>query len=414
VTRRVGITGIGPISAIGIGREAFWDGLRRCRSGVGALTRFAAPESQSRVAGQVDDFNPSQHLSPRQNRRLDRYSQFAVAAARLALDDAGLRDAELSRERTGVYVGSALGGIAFAEEQHSKFETAGAAAISPLLALSVFGGAASCNIAIQLDVRGPNMANSNSCASGCIALGEAFHLIRAGAADVMLSGGVEVPLAPLTFQSFGTIRALSTRNEDAATASRPFDATRDGFVMAEAAALLVLEELEHARARGARVYAELRGYGTTNDAYHMTAPRPDGEAAARAVCIALEDAGIPADALDYVNAHASSTPLGDRIEARALQIALGAHASRVLTSATKGYYGHPLGASGALEAAICALAIHREWVPPTLNLEEPEAGLDLSFVRGSGCHTAPRCALNTSFGFGGINASLVLSSVGAT
>ncbi len=412
--RRVVITGVGPICAIGIGADAFWAGLRQCRSGITALTRFDPAPFRSRIAGQVDDFVPRDFLDARQARRLDRYSQLAVAAARLALDDARLAPSVCLRESLGVYVGSALGGLAFAEEQHACYLEQGLGVVSPLLALSVFGGAAPCNIALAFDLRGPSVANANSCASGAIAIGEAFHLIRAGHTPAMLAGGVEAPLAPLTFGSFALIRALSTRNDTPESASRPFDRERDGFVMAEGAALLVLEEYKHARARGARAYAEVLGYGTTNDAHHMTAPRPDGTQAARAITLSLRDAGIPPSAIDYVNAHASSTPLGDAAEARALHLALGEHATGVPVSGTKGYYGHPLGASGALEAALAALALERGWLPPNLNLERADEGLGLPLIGGAGLACRPRWVLTTAFGFGGINASLVLGRAPGT
>jgi 3-oxoacyl-[acyl-carrier-protein] synthase II len=279
--------------------------------------------------------------------------------------------------------------------------------VDPGLALTVFAGASSTNLAIAFGITGPNITNGRSCASGAIAIGEGFHAIRRGAADVMLAGGSEAPLAPLTFGAFAIIRAMSVRNEDPATASRPFDRERDGFVMGEGAAVLVLEERERALARGAPVYLEVVGYGLTNDAFHMTAPRPDGSQAARAIRMALREGGVPPEAVDYINAHGTSTPLNDVTETRAIRDVFGAHADRVAVSGTKGYYGHALGASGAIEAAICALAARRGWLPPTVNLLRPDPACDLDFVTGTGRDARPEDLVSNSFGFGGINAALL-------
>jgi 3-oxoacyl-[acyl-carrier-protein] synthase II len=350
--RRVAITGLGPVTPIGIGVEPFWDGLRSARSVVRTLTRFDPAPFRSHVAAEVDGFDPSVYMEPRRAKRLDRCSQFTLAAARLALVDAGIELEREDRERIGAMMGTALGGVAFAEQEHGKYLAGGVRAVEPGLALTVFVGAASCNLAIELGISGPNITNGMSCASGAIAIGEAVRAIQRGEADVMLAGGAEAPLSPLSYGAFAIIRAMSTRNEDPATASRPFDRDRDGFVMAEGAAVLVLEERERARARGATIYAEVVGYGLTNDAHHMTAPRPDGRQAARAMQTALSTAGVPGEAVDYVNAHGSSTPLNDPTEALALRQVLGRHAERVPISGTKGYYGHALGASGAIEAAI--------------------------------------------------------------
>jgi 3-oxoacyl-[acyl-carrier-protein] synthase II len=305
-------------------------------------------------------------------------------------------------------MGSALGGVAFAEEQLAVFLSQGLRAVESSLALSVFAGAASCNIAIEFGVQGPNSTNAMSCASGTIAVGEGFRAIRDGYADVMICGGIETPLAPLCFGSFALIRAMSTRNDDPATASRPFDRNRDGFVMAEGAGVLVLEELSRARSRGARVYAELLGFGCSNDAHHMTAPLPTGAQAARSMTLALNDAHVSPGEIDYVNAHGSSTPLNDGTETLAIKQALGERAYQAPISGTKGYYGHALGASGAIEAAICALALANEWLPPTVNLETPASGCDLDYVPRSGRQQRSTHVLTNSFGFGGINASLVL------
>ncbi len=406
--RRVVITGIGPITPIGTGRAAFWAGLRAQRSAVRALTRFDASEFRSRSAGEVPDFVVGDFLEARRARRMDRFGQFAVAAARLALEDAALSLEHEDRDRVGAMMGSALGGVALAEAQVPAFLRGGLREVDPGLALAVFGGAASCNMAIELGVSGPNSTNAMSCASGTMAIGEALRSIRAGDADVMLAGGAEAPLAPLCFGAFALIRSMSTRNEDPTTASRPFDADRDGFVMAEGATVLVLEARERAVARGARIYAELTGYGTTNDAHHMTAPRPDGVQAARAMTLALRNAGVaPAD-IGYINAHGSSTPLNDPTESLAIEAVFGPRANGIPVSSTKGYYGHALGASGAFEAAISALAIHEGWLPPTLNLRTPDPACPLDYIPLVGRAVAVDTVLSNSFGFGGINACLVL------
>jgi 3-oxoacyl-[acyl-carrier-protein] synthase II len=308
-------------------------------------------------------------------------------------------------------MGSALGGVAYGEAQFGEYIAGGVRAVDSLLALTVFGGAASCNIAIEFGFTGPNSTNSMSCASGAIAIGEAWRHIRDGSCDVALAGGVEAPLAPLCYGAFAIIRAMSTRNDDPTRACRPFDEGRDGFVMAEGAAVLVLEEREHAVARGAQIYAELLGYGSTNDAFHMTAPRPDGAQAARAMRIALHSAGVEPEQIDYVNAHASSTPLNDSTEAGVIRNVFGEHVDNIAVSGTKGYHAHSLGATGAIEAAITALAIQRGWVPPTLNLENAGPGCELPFVRDAGLETTIDYAISNSFGFGGINAALVFGAI---
>ncbi|HVX88252.1 MAG TPA: beta-ketoacyl-ACP synthase II [Gemmatimonadales bacterium] len=411
--RRVVITGIGAVTPIGTGVEGLWAGLQARRSVVRTVTRFDPSPFRTRIAAEVPDFRPQDFLEERRVKRLDRCSQFSLAAARLAVDDAGLDLAAQDRERVGVMMGSALGGVSHAEAQHAAFMREGIRGVDPGLALTVFTGAASCNLAIELGLQGPNSTNGMSCASGAIALGDAFRTIRRGDADVMLAGGSEAPLAPLTFGAFAIIRAMSTRNDDPATASRPFDAGRDGFVMAEGAAVLVLEARDRALARGARIYAEVAGYGTTNDAHHMTAPRPDGTQAARAVRLALGDAHVAPTEVSYVNAHGSATPLNDPTETLALRQVFGDHAPRLLLSGTKGYYGHALGASGAFEAAIGAPASARRWLPPTVNLADPDPACDLRYLRGAGEAADPEHLVSTSFGFGGINAALVFRRASA-
>jgi len=406
--RRVVITGIGAITPIGIGVEGLWSGLERATSAVREITRFDPAPFRTRIAAQVDNFHATDHIEERKARRIDRFGQFSVAASRMALADAELDLAREDRDRIGVMMGTALGGVGMAEEQHARYVEGGVRAVDPGLALMVFAGAASCNVAIAFGVSGPNSTNGMSCASGTIAIGDGFRAIVRGDADVMLAGGAEAPLAPLSFGAFAIIRAMSTRNDDPGTASRPFDAGRDGFVMGEGAAVLVLEERGRALARGARIYAELCGYGLTNDAHHMTAPRADGAQAARAMRMALAEAEVQPAGVGYVNAHGSSTPLNDSTETLAIRQVFGEHAERLAISGTKGYYGHALGASGAIEAAICALASHRGWLPPTLNLTTPDPACDLDYLAAGGRATRPDYLLSNSFGFGGINAALVL------
>ena len=405
--RRVVITGIGAVTPIGHGADGLWRGVLANRSAARTIDRFDASPFPSRIAAQIDDFDPADHLDARRARRLDRFSALSVAAARMAVEHACLARGNGEAQRTGVWVGSALGGVAFGEEQHAGYVAKGVRGVAPTLALAVFGGAGASNVALDLGLTGPAIGNANSCASGAVAIGQAFHAIRDGTVDVALAGGAEAPLAPLTFGAFALIRVLSQRNDDPGTASRPFDRDRDGFVMGEAAAVLVLEERELARRRGARVIAEVLGFGSSNDAYHMTAPRPDGRDAGRAITTALADADLRPERIGYVNAHGSSTSLNEAAEARAIHAALGATAAEVPVSGTKGLYGHALGASGAIEAAITAMAIERETLPGTCNLMVRDPEIDLNLL--SDAEPEPvDAAITNSFGFGGMNATLVL------
>lgn len=409
--RRVVITGIGAITPIGSTKDGMWDGVLRERSAVRSLTRFDPSIFRSHNAAEVPDFDPNDFIESKRARRLDRFGQFSVAAAKQALADSEINLAVENRERIGAMMGTALGGVGYAEEQLSVFLREGLRAVDATLALAVFGGAASCNIAIEMGVSGPNSTNAMSCASGAMAIGEAFRQVRDGYADVMIAGGAEAPLAPLCYGAFALIRAMSTRNDDPEHSSRPFDHERDGFVMGEGTAVLILEEYDRAVARGARIYAELCGYGTSNDAHHMTAPLPDGTQAARAMQMALDDADVAASEIGYINAHGSSTPLNDPTETLAIKRVFGDSAATVKASGTKGYYGHALGASGAIEAAICALAIDREWLPPTVNLTERDPECDLNYITGTGQSDRVEHVLSNSFGFGGINAALVFRRV---
>ncbi len=415
--RRIWITGIGIITAIGIGLEPFRAGLRAGCSPVKRIDRFDPGKFRSQVAAQVDEFDPLAWMPPKTARQLDRFSQFGLVAGQLAMEDAGLQPGErgaAAPERIGIYLGSALGGIAYAEEQHERYLERGIRSVAPNLALAVFGGAAPANLGIALGVRGPILSTANSCASGAVALGEALGDLREGRVDAAIAGGCEIPLSPLAFGAFDIIRALSSgHNLEPGRAARPFDAARDGFVMGEGAALLILEAADVASARGAVPYAELMGYGATSDAHHMVQPRADGTEAARAASIALADAGVSPDEIDYVNAHASSTPIGDVAEARAIALALGARAATVPVSGTKALYGHPLGASGAIEAAICSLAIRDGWAPASANLfdPDPEVAALLPGLLRSGRDGTYQRVLSTSFGFGGLNAALVFGTV---
>ncbi len=406
--RRVVITGIGAVTPIGMTGDGLWCGIRKERSAVGLLTRFDSSPFRSHTAAEVPDFVPGDHLEGKRAKRLDRYGHFSVVAARMAVDDARLDLGCEDRDRIGTMMGSALAGVGYAEQQLGRYLMGGVTAVDPLLALAVFGGASSCNIAIEFGVTGPNSTNGMSCASGTIAVGDGFRQVRDDYADVMICGGAEAPLAPLCYGAFSIIRAMSTRNDDPSHASRPFDKGRDGFVMGEGSAVLVLEERERALSRGAHIYAEVLGYGITNDAHHMTAPRPDGSQAARAMRNALCDAHVSPGEIGYINAHGSSTPLNDSTETLAIKQVFGDQAYTMPISGTKGYYGHALGASGAIEAAICALSLEHEWLPPTLNLTEPDAACDLDYVPASGRPRRVDVLLSNSFGFGGINAALVM------
>jgi 3-oxoacyl-[acyl-carrier-protein] synthase II len=407
VPRRVVVTGIGAVTPLGTGLDALRTALRAERSAVVPLTRFDPSPFRTQIAAQIDDFRAEDHLDAKRVKRLDRFGQFSVIAANMALRDAELDLTHENREAVGVMMGTALAGVGYAEAQLGRYLAGGLRAVDATLALAVFGGASSCNVAIETGVQGPNSTNAMSCASGAIAIGDAYRQVRDGYADVMIGGGAEAPLAPLCFGAFALIRAMSTQNYAPARASRPFDAARDGFVMGEGSAALILEERSRAVARGARIYAEIVGFGTTNDAHHMTAPLPGGAQAARAMQHALRGAEISPHDVQYINAHASSTPLNDPTEADAMRTVFGNRLADVWVSGTKGYHGHALGASGAMEAVICMLAIHDGWIPPTVNLTDPDPACALKHVPPGGVALRPEVVMSNSFGFGGINASLV-------
>ena len=405
---RVAVTGIGPITAAGTGVDAFWEGLRRERSPIRRLTRFDASMWRSRIAAEVDEFDADAYMDAKLARRLDRYNHFAIAATRMAIADAGLDRVTLDPDRVGVQMGSALGGAAKGEAEAAVLYAGNHRSIDPRVALTTFVGAASCSVAIEFGFTGPNSTNAMSCASGTIAVGEAMRLIRDGSADVVIAGGVEAPLAPLCFGAFALIRAMSTRNVDPDRACRPFDRGRDGFIMGEGACVLILESWHHAVARGAHIYAEVAGFASTTDAFHMAAPRPDGSQSARAMSLALGNAHVEPHDVDFISPHGSSTPLNDATETAAIKTVFGERAYTIPVSGSKPYHAHSLGASGAMEAAVCCLAIDRGWIPPTLNHDERDDACDLDYVPNSGRTASPTVALSNSFGFGGINASLVL------
>ena len=410
--RRAVITGIGPITCIGCGRENFWNGILAEKSGISNIASFDTSAFHVRCGGEIHDWDPEEFFMPHRLKRLDRYAQFAVASAKLALDDAGF---EYSREnpqhRVGVSFGTALGGVCKAEDQYIRFLKKGARGVQPTLAVQVFGGSAHSNIAIDFGFRGVGTTNSNSCASGTVSVGEALRYIRDDFADVIVAGGAEAPLTTITIGAFDIIKTMSRWSGDPAFACRPFDLLRDGFVMGEGASSLIIEELEHARARGAHIYAEVLGYSLNNDAFHMTSPLPSGESCIRAMRDALADAQLAAEQIDYINAHASSTQLNDGAETMSIKQVFGEHAQRIPVSGTKGYYAHPLGATGAIEAALCALALDQQWVPPTINYQNPDPACDLDIVPNRGRAAELNHVMSNSFGFGGINACIVLGKI---
>jgi 3-oxoacyl-[acyl-carrier-protein] synthase II len=404
--RRVVITGIGPVTPVGTGVEDFWGGLTTGRSGIRRIQRFDPSDLPVTLAGEVDGFEPADWLDPKEARRTDRFSQFAVASAQLAWDDAGRP--EIRADRAGVVFATGIGGIETLLQQHSVLLEKGPGRVSPFMVPALMANAAAGHIAMRFGLTGPNFCTVSACASGAHGVGEAYRMIRDGLLDVAIAGGSESATLPLTVAAFAQMQAL-TKNADPETASRPFDAERDGFVLSEGACALVLEDAERAAVRGARVYAEVVGYGASDDAFHITAPDPKGSGAAIAIRRALEDAGAEPSAVDYVNAHGTSTPLNDAGETQALKTALGedvAHA--VAVSSTKSMTGHMLGAAGAVEAAVCALAIQRGVIPPTIHYRTPDPDCDLDYTPNEARQMEVRLAISNSFGFGGQNAVLAL------
>jgi 3-oxoacyl-[acyl-carrier-protein] synthase II len=405
--RRVVITGIGAVTPIGITRDALWDGLKRARSAVRSITRFDPGLFRSRIAAEID-FKASDFLEAKQVRKLDRFGHFTVTCARLAVADSEIDMAVEDRERVGSMMGSALGGIGYAEEQFLAFKNEGVKAVSTTLATNVFAGAASCNVAIELGAQGPNSTNAMSCASGTMAIGEGFRQIRDNYADVMICGASEAPLNQLCFGAFAIIRAMSTRNEAPSLASRPFDRGRDGFVMAEGGAVLVLESAAHAARRGARAYARIAGHAATSEAYNVVTPRPLGEGMAATMRLALQDARIGPAAIGYVSAHGTSTRLNDLNETAAIKTVFGAHAGRLPVSAVKSMLGHAIGASSAVQIGILALSLYHRIATPTINYDEPDPECDLDYVPNVARDLDATAAISNAFAFGGHNCSVVL------
>jgi 3-oxoacyl-[acyl-carrier-protein] synthase II len=408
--RHVVVTGIGPVTPVGIGVEPFWSALTEGRSGVGKLEAFDASAYASRIAAQVHDFRVEDHLEPSAARRMDRFAQMAVAAARLAIGDASLDLDTIDRARVGCVLGTGIGGIGAFEEQVRVLDERGPSRISPRLVAMMIPNMAAGQVAIQLGITGPNDCTVTACAASGHAIARAVDLIRAGRADVVLAGGAESAITPLTVAGFCAARALSARNDDPEAASRPFDSGRDGFVIGEGSTVLVLEERDAAIARGARIYAEIAGYGLSADAHHETAPDPNGIGGAAAMKAALDDARINADEIGYINAHGTSTSLGDIAETKAIHTVFGEHARSLAVSSTKSMTGHLLGAAGATEAAATALAIERGVAPPTINLTDPDAECDLDYVPLVARETRARAAMTNSFGFGGHNVSIVVTA----
>ena len=405
------VTGLGLITPCGTGVERSWDALINGQSGVRPITLFDASMMQTRFAGEVGDFIAEDFMDRKQVKRLDRYQQFALAAAEMAVQDSGFAVTEHNAERAAVIVGSCVGGLASAEDATLVARPNSPNKVSPFFILNVLINMASSHISIRYGFKGPNWSTNSACATSAHALGEAFRLIQRGEIDVALAGGAEAPIGFMCIAGFNAIRALSTRNDDPTRASRPFDANRDGFVLGEGAAILMLEELQHARQRGAKIYAELTGYGASSDAHHVTAPAPEHEGAQRCLRMALGDAGIDAATIDYVNAHGTSTPLGDVAEITAIKRVFGEYAHRVPISSTKSMTGHLTGAAGSAEAIISILALQRGVIPPTINLDTLDPAIDVDCVpnvaRAATCQTV----MTNSFGFGGTNASLIFARI---
>jgi 3-oxoacyl-[acyl-carrier-protein] synthase II len=408
MVQRVVVTGLGTVNPLGGDVLAYWDGLRNGRSGIGPIERFDVSEFKVRFGGEVKGFDPEAVLDPKAARRMDRFSQFAVAAAIEAVNDSGVEMAGEDPYRWGVALGCGIGGLATFEEGHGRLLSAGPGRINPFVIPRMMPNAGPANIAIDLGLRGPTVAVASACASSGDAIGAAFRAIRWGDADAMLAGGAEAAITPIGLGGFIAARSLSLRNDSPQTASRPFDRDRDGFVLSEGAGLVVLESLEHARHRGAHIYAELLGYGCSNDAYSITAPHPDGDGAARAIALALKDAQLGPEKIDYINAHATSTPLGDLAEVRAIKRVFGSSAYSIPVSSTKSMTGHLCAASGAIELIAITLAVRDGVVPPTINYETPDPACDLDFVPNTARELRVSHALSTSFGFGGHNCCLVV------
>jgi len=405
--RRVVVTGIGLVSSLGIGTEANWTALAAGTSGVGTITKFDSSRFATRIASEVKGFDPLQFIDKKDVKKMDVFIQYAIAAAQFAMDDASLTIAPEARARVGVFIASGIGGFTTIEREHKALLEGGPRKISPFFIPSAIINLAAGQVSIRFGAQGPNSATCTACSASAHAIGDAFEVIRRGDADVMIAGGSEAAITPMGIGGFGALRALSTRNDEPERASRPFDKDRDGFIVGEGAGVIILEELEGARQRGARVYAELVGYGMSADAYHITAPSEDGDGAYRVMLAALKSAGIAPSSVAYINAHGTSTEHGDKIETLAIKRCFGEHATELAVSSTKSMTGHLLGAAGGLEAGITTLAVYHQVVPPTINLDEADPECDLDYVANEKRAMPIEYALSNSFGFGGTNAALL-------
>ena len=405
--KRVVITGLGAITPLGNDLDAYWQGLLQGRSGIGSITQFDASKHASRIAGEVKGFDPSGYLDRKDVKRMDRFAQFAVVASKQALADAQLEITDLNAEQVGAIIGTGVGGLRVMEEQQSVYLNKGPSRCSPFMVPMMIANMAAGLTAIHTGAKGPNTCPVTACAAGSNAIGDAFRMVQQGYAQAMICGGTESAVTPLAVAGFASARALSTRNDDPSQASRPFDRDRDGFVIGEGCGILILESLDHALSRGAHIYAEISGYGMTCDAYHMTAPVPGGAGAARCMQLALKDAGLNPDAVSYINAHGTSTPVNDPTETQAIKTALGDAAHRVAISSTKSMTGHLLGGSGGIEGVAATMAVAHNQVPPTINLEHPDDACDLDYVPNQFRQIPVEVALSNSFGFGGHNVTLV-------
>ena len=407
MSRRVVVTGIGLVSPLGIGTQANWEALSAGRSGIGPITRFDASQFSARIAGEVKQFDPLQFVEKKDVKKMDVFIQLAIAAAQFAVDDAGLAVTPEIATRVGVFIASGIGGFSTIEREHKALLEGGPRRISPFFIPAAIINLAAGQVSIRFGAKGPNSATCTACSASAHAIGDALEIIRRGRADVMIAGGSEAAITPMGVGGFAAMRALSTRNDDPATASRPFDLNRDGFIMGEGAGVVILEELGFAQRRGAPIYAELVGYGMSADAFHITAPSEDGDGGMRVMISALDDAGVKPSAIDYINAHGTSTPYNDKLETLAIKRLFGEHARTVAISSTKSMTGHLLGAAGGLEAGITALAIKHQLVPPTINYQTPDPECDLDYVPNAARPMSIRYALSNSFGFGGTNGALL-------
>ncbi|HEX8948342.1 MAG TPA: beta-ketoacyl-ACP synthase II [Dissulfurispiraceae bacterium] len=405
--RRVVVTGLGLVTPLGIGVGASWDAALSGKSGIRTITLFDASALPVRIAGEVEGFDPGQYIEAKEIKKMDRFIHFAMAASTMAVEDSGLKITGENAERVGVIIGAGMGGLPAIEQYHRAYMEKGYRRISPFFIPMVIVNLASGNVSIKFGAKGPNSAAVTACATGSHAIGDAFRIIQRGEADAMIAGGTESVICALGIGGFAVMKALSTRNDEPERASRPFDSARDGFVMGEGAGIIILESLENALARGARIYAEIVGYGMSSDAYHMTTPAPEGEGAARCMKAALKDAGMEPQRIDYINAHGTSTKYGDELETAAIKNVFGEHAYKLSVSSTKSMTGHLLGAAGGVEAIFSILSIFRGMIPPTINLENPDPECDLDYVPLKAKQTDVEYAISNSFGFGGTNACLI-------